>query len=158
MALIVGNLLTDADANSFISLADAIAYLTAEGAGADDASDLGAWFITREDIQEATLVRASRWLAVTLPWCGKNLSDDDLVRVGHVAARLAVLALKTDLWAAPVTGKDAKRYKAGSVEVEYHTPGAARGAQAGGRRFPWAYPMLKGLLCGTGGQHDVVRR
>ena len=150
MALIVGNLLTDPAATSFISTADALAYLMAEG----NAN----WITEDEARQEATLIAASRWMAVSLPWCRDDLTAAELARVGYVAARLAVQALTVDLWAAPDVGKDAKRYKAGSVEVEYHSATAARGAQAGGTRFPWAYPMLKGLLCGTGGQHDVVRR
>jgi len=158
MPLIVGNLLTDPAANSFISLVDAVDYLADEASGALPPSGLDEWLTAAESDKESSLVRASRWLAVSMPWCCKTLSDGDLIRVGHVAARLAVQALTTDLWAAPATGKDAKRYKAGSVEVEYHSPTTVRGAQAGGRRFPWVYPMLKGLLCGTGGQHDVVRR
>lgn len=158
MALIVGNLLTTPAATSFISLADAVAYLEAEAAGAGVGTPMGDWLVSGFDVQEATLARASRWMAISLPWCRNDMQAADLVAIGHVAARLAVQALNVDLWAAPEVGKDAKRYKAGSVEVEYHSATAARGAQAGGRRFPWAYPMLKGLLCGTGGQHDVVRR
>lgn len=156
MALVVGNLLTDPEATSFISLADALAYLTAEGADAGENTPLGKWFASGTPDQEATLVRASRWLAVSLSWCDTALSDDDLVRVGHVAARLAVQALTVDLWASE-GAKDAKRYKAGSVEVEYQD-GRSSGAKAGGKKFPWVYPMLRGLLCGGGAQHDVVRR
>lgn len=148
MALIVGNLLTNPAATSFISLADAATYLA--GVADWDAADPAA--------KETALTNASRWMAAMFPWCRTNLTDAELTRVGYVAARLAVQALTVDLWAAPEVGKDAKRYKAGSVEVEYHSPTAARGAQAGGKRFPWAYPMLRGLLCGTGGQHDLVRR
>lgn len=158
MPLTVGNLLDDPAANSFISLAEAIGYLDDEGAGYGEGSAIGNWFASSGDVQERTLVQASRWMASGLPWCSAELEDDELVRVGQVAARMAVEALATDLWASEVVGKDAKRYKAGSVEVEYHSPAAARGARAGGKRFPWAYPMLKGLLCGLNGQHDVVRR
>lgn len=148
MPLIVGNLLTDPAATSFISLADAAPYL----AGVAD------WVAADPAAQETALTNASRWMAAMFPWCRNDLTDAELTRVGYVAARLAVQALTVDLWAAPDVGKEAKRYKAGSVEIEYHSPAAARGAQAGGKRFPWAYPMLKGLLCGTGGQYDVVRR
>ena len=148
MALIVGNLLTNPAATSFISTADALTYL----------SGVASWASADPAARETALANASRWMAVMFPWCRDNLTDDELTRVGHVAARLAVQALTVDLWAAPEVGKDKKRVKAGSVEVEYHSATAARGAQAGGKRFPWAYPMLMGLLCGTGGQHDVVRR
>lgn len=158
MPLTVGNLLDNPAANSFISLSDATEYLTDEGAGYREGTALGDWFATGSDVQESALVRASRWMATNLPWCSAELEDDDLVRVGRVAARLSVDALTTDLWSAETLGKDAKRYKAGSVEVEYHSPAAAHGARAGGKRFPWVYPMLKGLLRGGNGQHDVVRR
>ena len=158
MALIVGNLLTDPAANSFISLSDAVEYLTDEAGGASADTAIGAWLVAGDDAKKSSLVKASRWMAVSLSWCHTSLSDDDMLRVGRVAARLAVQSLTVDLWASEDIGKAAKRYKAGSVEIEYHSATAARGAQAGGKRFPWAYPMLKGLLCGTGSQRDVVRR
>lgn len=142
MPLIVGNLLADPSANSFISLADADAYLAVEGNAQ--------WAAASVEAKEAALVNASRWLAVSLTWCSPNLSDADLVRVGRAAARLAVEALTVDLWSGEVIGKTAKRYKAGSVEVEYQDTKTIRGAQAGGKSFPWVYPMLSGLLCGGG--------
>ena len=148
MALIVGNLLTDPAANSFISLADADTYL---GAGANSA-----WAAADVASKEAALVNASRWMAVSLAWCDNALADADLARVGHAAARMAVEALTVDLWASDAVGKQAKRYKAGSVEVEYAASSVR--AMAGGKRFPWLHPMLRGLLCGTGVQRDVARR
>ncbi|SEU03186.1 DnaT-like ssDNA-binding protein [Paracoccus homiensis] len=148
MPLIVGNLLTDPAANSFISLADADAYLGAEANAP--------WSAAAPQAKEAALINASRWLSASLVWCDTALSDADLARVGHVSARLAVEALTVDLWASEAV-KDAKRYKAGSVEVEYQDT-SRRGGAAGGKRFPWMFPMLRGLLCGTGVQRDVVRR
>lgn len=158
MPLIVGDLLTDPAAQSFISLSDAVAYLQAEASGALPPSPLGAWITANEGDQESSLVKASRWMAVSLPWRREGIPDRDLERVAHVAARMAVLALSGDLWAAEAIGKSARRYKAGSVEIEYHAPGTVRGANAGGKRFPWVYPMLAGLICAASGQHDVVRR
>ena len=156
MALIVGNLLTEPAATSFISLADAEAYLTQEAAGQADTTPVGRWFVASSSTKEAMLVRASRWLAVSLPWAAVPLTDADLARVGAVAARLAVDALEGDLWASEAIGKQAKRYKAGSVEIEYADTGRVSGANAGGKRFPWVYPMLRGLLSDAS-QRKVVR-
>lgn len=158
MPLIVGNLLADPLAQSFISLADAEDYLSAEAAGSGSDQPLGRWLTLTTGEKESSLVSASRWLAVSLSWCSGPLLVADLVRVGRVAAKLAVAAKSADLWASEEIGKMAKRYKADTVEIEYHSPTLARGAIAGGRRFPWIYPMLRGLLCGGGVQHDVVRR
>ena len=157
MALIVGNLLTDPAANSFISVADAVAYLTDEASGQLPPAPVGQWLTAAESDQESSLVRASRWLAVGPTWRCNALSDADLVRVGHVAARLAVIALSTDLWAVEDQAPTAKRYKADTVEVEYFEA-KPKGLRAGGKGFPWIYPMLRGLLCGGGSQRDVVRR
>lgn len=157
MPLIVGNLLTDPLANSFISLSDAEAYLSLEGALAGDQSEMGKWFLLDNARKEASLVIASRWMAASLPWGREGIAESDLVRVGYVAARLAVIAAQSSLWASEAIGKQAKRYKAGSVEIEYQSAGSIRGAKAGGKAFPWVYPMLRGIL-GSAGQHDVVRR
>ncbi|RJL08418.1 DnaT-like ssDNA-binding protein [Paracoccus siganidrum] len=138
MPLVVGNLLIDPEANSFISLADADAYLEAEGAGA--------WQAAPTEAKEAALVNASRWMAVSLNWCHKDLSDEELIVVGRAAARLAVQALTVDLWAPENVGKDAKRYKAGSVEVEYQNRRPVAGPVAAGKRFPWLLPMLGSLI------------
>ena len=73
MALIVGNLLTDPAANSFISLLDAEAYLADEGAGADLTTPLGRWFVLDPAEKESSLVRASRWLAA-ISTCQRLLS------------------------------------------------------------------------------------
>lgn len=157
MPLIVGNLLTDPEAQSFISLTDAVAYLEAEAAGQLTGTPIGDWITLDASEQEATLSKASRWMALTLPWRPCGLSDDNLIRVGQAAARLAMVSLTTDLWATEAVGKAAKRYKAGTVEIEYQDASRTRGAIAGGKRFPWLYPMLRGLI-GGGNQHDVARR
>ena len=140
MPLIVGNLLTDPAANSFISLADATAYLTAE----TGLLAVTEWLAAPLADQEASLVRASRWMAGALKWCAPDLSADDVLRVGHVAARLAVTALTVDLYEATQPGRQVKRAKAGSSEVEFADAGTA---QAAGRFWPWLYPMLRGLVC-----------
>ena len=158
MPLVVGNLLADPAANSFISLTDATAYLQDEASGALPPSGLGNWMTAPESDQESSLVRASRWMAVSVQWCCNVLSAADLVRVGHVTARLAVVALDADLWAAQDLSPAAKRYKADTVEIEYFDASAVKGLKAGGKAFPWIYPMLRGLACGGGSQRDVVRR
>lgn len=136
MPLIVGNLLTDPSATSFISFADADAYLAAEMHAEWAAATLPA--------QEAALVRASRWLAASLPWARAVLSDSEVLRVGQVAARLAASALTVDLYAPADAKGPIKRAKAGSVEVEY--AGVAAEYQAGGRYWPWLTSQLVGLL------------
>lgn len=135
----VGNLLLDPAAQSFISREDADAYLSIEAAGR--VSD---WLLSGVMAQEASLAGASRWMADTLSWCRRDLDEADMIRVGRAAARLAVTA--TEFWAPEAIGKTAKRYKAGSVEVEYQG-GLVLGAKAAGQAFPWLYPMLDGLVC-----------
>lgn len=138
MPVIVGNLLTDPSAQSFISLADAVAYIGAEG----DAP----WLGLEEAVQEAGLIRASRWMAGTLNWCKTDLSEVELARVGQVAARLAVNGMATDFYAAADARGPIKRVKAGSAEVEWAGAGM-EAYQAGGKYWPWLSSMLKGLLC-----------
>lgn len=144
MALIVGNLLTVPAATSFISLADAEAYLTHEGAGQVDTTPIGRWFVASSSVKEATLVRVSRWMAASLSWARTDLSEIDLLRVGHVAARLATNALSVDLYAAADAKGPIKRAKAGTVEVEY--AGGMVEYQAGGKYWPWLTSQLAGLL------------
>ena len=142
MALIVGNLLTDTAANSFISLSDADAYLADEGAGADLSTPLGRWFVLDVGEKESSLVRASRWLAASYRFI--PLDAASLVRVGHVAARLAVESTGTSLFTGVnVTGQK-KRVKAGSVEVEYQD--GSMTAHAAGLYWPWLDDMLYGLI------------
>jgi hypothetical protein len=148
--LMVGNLLIDPEATSFISLEDADTYLAEEKNKAWDAA-------ASNGHREGALISASRWLAMSLPWVPCPLTEAGLSRVAAVTARLAAVALTVDLWEPETIGKQAKRYKAGSVEIEYQAAGPVRGAVAGGRRFGWIYPMLRGLI-GTAGQHDVARR
>lgn len=151
MAITTGNLLTDPDAQSFISVADADAYLMPE--------QRIAWDLATNTAREAALVTASRWLASTMAWRSDLLAyampAADLVRIGQVTARLAVEALSTDLYAATVTGKTIKRAKAGSAEVEYADD--AHRAQAAGRLWPWLLPMLGGLIGNSGALRRVVR-
>ena len=142
MALIVGNLLTDPAANSFISLLDAEAYLADEGAGADLTTPLGRWFVLGASEKESSLVRASRWLAATYRFI--PLDAAGLTRVGHVAARLAAESTGTSMFTGVnVTGQK-KRVKAGSVEVEYRD--GVMTAHAAGMYWPWLDGMLYGLI------------
>lgn len=137
MALIVGNLLTDPDAQSFIGLVDAVAYLSVEGQSA--------WLEYGAAEQEASLVSASRWMAGALPWCA-TLTDADLIRVGRVAARLATVIPAGGLYASADARGNLKRVKAGSAELEWS--GTDMSAyQAGGRYWPWLATTLKGLIC-----------
>lgn len=138
MAVNVGNLLTDPLAQSFISLADAISYIGAEGESP--------WLNLDEPLQEASLIRVSRWMAGSLDWCKRDLDAADLVRVGLVAARLAVSAMAMDLYASADVRGPLKRAKAGSTEVEWAGTGM-EAYQAGGQYWPWLTTMLKGLLC-----------
>lgn len=145
MPLIVGNLLTNPEANSFVSLADAAAYLTDEVSGIAPDAALGVWIAATESDRESSLVRASRWMAGALYWCKRDLDVSDMLRVGRVAARLSVSALSVDLYEAVQPGAMKKRVKAGSVEVEYMD--AQQMTQAAGRYWPWLLPMLRGLVC-----------
>lgn len=140
--LIVGNLLTDPAAQSFISLVDADAYLAPE--------QNTAWDVARNDQREAALVRASRWLVGTYRFL--PLDDAGLVQIGRVAARLAAetMTLQGDtkadvrpLFAGTDTGKVVKSATAGSVSVTYQD---GIRADAAGMAWPWLKPMLAGLI------------
>lgn len=142
MALIVGNLLTDPAAQSFISLIDADDYIGVE--------QNTAWDIARNDQREAALVRASRWLVGVYRFL--PLDDTGLVQIGRVAARLAAetMTLQGDsdttvrpLFAGTDTGKVVKSATAGSVAVTYQD---GIRADAAGMAWPWLKPMLAGLI------------
>ena len=142
MALIVGNLLTDPAAQSFVSLVDADDYLAPE--------QNTAWDIARNDQREAALVRASRWLVGAYRFL--PLDDTGLVQIGRVAARLAAesMTLQGDtqtgvrpLFAGTETGKVVKSATAGSVSVTYQD---GIRADAAGMAWPWLKPMLAGLI------------
>ena len=133
MALIVGNLLTDPAAQSFISLADADDYLAPE--------QNTAWDIARNDQREAALVRASRWLVGVYRFL--PLDDTGLVQIGRVAARLAAETVGNPLFAGTDTGKVVKSATAGSVAVTYQD---GIRADAAGMAWPWLKPMLAGLI------------
>lgn len=144
MALIVGNLLTDPAAQSFISLSDAVAYLEPEAAGADATTPLGRWMLLDSASQEGTLVSASRWLAGAYAW--NTLRDGDLARVGHVAARLAVETVGRGMYAGTDTASVIASESVGSVAVTYRE---GMKADAGGLALPWIKPMLAGLVRGN---------
>lgn len=133
MALIVGNLLTDPAAQSFISLADADDYIGVE--------QNDTWNLARSDEQEAALVRASRWLVGAYRFL--PLDDAGLVQIGRVAARLAAESIDKPLFAGTETRKAIKSMSAGSVSITYE--GGIK-ADAAGMAWPWLKPMLTGLI------------
>lgn len=143
MSLTVGNLLTDAAAQSFISLADADEYLAPE--------QHAAWDIARTDQREAALVRASRWLATAYRW--NVLAPAGLVQVGRVAARLAAESMDTPLFAGVETGAVVTSERVGPVAVTYAT---GMRADAAGMAWPWLRPMLAGLIM-SGATVPVLR-
>ena len=142
MALIVGNLLTDPAAQSFISLIDADDYLAPE--------QNTAWDIARNDQREAALVRASRWLVGAYRFL--PLDDAGLMQMGRVVARLAAetMTLQGDtdttvrpLFAGTDTGKNVQTRTVGPVTTTYFKP---ERADAAGMAWPWLKPMLAGLI------------
>lgn len=145
MGLIVGNVIVDASAQSFVSLADADAYLAPEGRAA--------WTAATDAEKEAALVRASRWLAASFAWLDPDMGDAALADLGRATARLAVDALTVDLHASEDVAGATKREKVGSIEVEYRD---GAGAQAAGRRWPWLLPMLRPYVV-SGAMRRVVR-
>lgn len=133
MALSVGNLLTDPAAQSFISLEDADSYLAAERHVL--------WQAAEPLDQEAALVRASRWLASAYAW--NSLSEMDLLRVGHVAARLAAETVGANIYAGVDTASAVASEKVGSIAVTYRTDMTA---DVAGLALPWLKAMLRGLI------------
>ena len=133
MALIVGNLLTDPSAQSFISLDDADVYLGIE--------NIEAWQLAVTSAKEAALVRASRWLVATFRFGA--LDDVGLARVGRVAARLAAESLTVPLFAGTDTTALVTSVKVGPISESYAGP---MKADAAGMSWPWLRPMLSGLI------------
>lgn len=131
MPLIVGDLLSDPSAQSFISLEDADAYLAPEG----NAS----WMVATVPQREAALVIASRWLLATMPWAVDELDSDGQAQVGRAAARVAVEALSRDLMAVRDPGSEVRSERVGPVAVEYRDTRS-------GPVWPWLRPMLAGLV------------
>ena len=133
MALIVGNLLTDPAAQSFISRGDADAYLGVEMNEA--------WNLAATDQQEAALVRASRWLVGAYQI--KPLDAAGLAQIGRVTARLAAESMDRPLFAGMDTGTVVQSERVGPVSVAYAT---GIKADAAGMAWPWLKPMLAGLV------------
>lgn len=150
MTLTVGNLLTDPAAQSFISLADAMEYLEVEAAGADIGTPIADWLTQDSATQEASLVRASRWLAGNYAW--HPLDDVALARVGRVAARLAVETVGRNIFggtdAASVVASESKSVGSVSKSVTYR--GSVR-SDAAGLSLPWLKLALHGLVRGNTG-------
>lgn len=142
MSLVVGDLLSDPEAQSFISLEDADAYLAPEM--------LSAWEEADMNRRGAALIAASRWLAYSLPWAVTELDQENLARVGRAAARLAVEAMSRDLLAPNDPAAAVKSERVGSIAVEY------RDSRSLSLEWPWLRPMLSGLL-GGGSTVPVVR-
>lgn len=143
MALIVGNLLTDPAAQSFVSLVDADDYLAPE--------QNTAWDVARNDQREAALVRASRWLVGAYRFL--PLNDAGMAQIGRVTARLAAESIDKPLFAGTEAGKVVKTATAGSVSVTYQD---GIRADAAGMAWPWLKPMLAGLIR-SGNTFPVLR-
>ena len=133
MALIVGNLLTDPAAQSFISREDADAYLGVEMNEA--------WNLAGHDEQEAALVRASRWLVGAYRFLPLDVAG--LAQMGRVTARLAGESMNRPLFAGTDTGAVVQSERVGPVSVTYAT---GVKADAAGMAWPWLKPMLAGLI------------
>ena len=144
MALIVGNLLTDPAAQSFISLIDADDYLAPE--------QNTAWDIARNDQREAALVRASRWLVGAYRFLPLDVAG--LAQIGRVTARLAGESMNRPLFAGTDTGAVVQSERVGPVSVTYAT---GIKADAAGMAWPWLKPMLAGLLADASATRFVVR-
>lgn len=145
MPLIAGNLLTDPAAQSFISLAAAVAYLEPEAADADAEAPLGRWLLLDSASQEATLIRASRWLAGAYDW--QPLTEAGLVRAGHVAARVAAETVGRGIYsgteAAAVIASESVGVGSIRESITYR-----EGVQAdvAGLALPWLKQALRGLV------------
>lgn len=133
MPLIVGNLLTDPTAQSFISLIDADDYIGVE--------QHYAWDVARNDQREAALVRSSRWLVGAYRFL--PLDTAGLVKVGRVAARLAAESMDKPLFAGTDVAAVVQSERVGPVAVTY--AGGIK-ADAAGMAWPWLRPMLAGLI------------
>lgn len=145
MTVIVGNLMTDATAQSFISLADALAYLEPEAAVASAGSPLEQFMAADSAKQEGALVRASRWLAGAFQW--HPMTDASLIRVGEVAARLAAESYGRETFAGIDAAGVIQSETVGPISVTYRD--GVR-ADAAGLAFDWLRPMLRGLIASGG--------
>lgn len=143
MAIVVGDLLSDTDVQSFISVADADAYLAPEARAA--------WEGATAAQKEAALVVASRWLAFTFVWDVTELDADELVQVGRVAARVAVEALSRDLMAPYDPATAVKSERVGPISIVY------RDIRSASLVWPWLVPMLTGLVAPAGAAVRVLR-
>ncbi|WP_103171597.1 hypothetical protein [Paracoccus sp. SY] len=141
MAVKVGNVAADPLSNSFISLADAIAYLEPEAAVAGTGSPLEQFMAADTAKQEGALVRASRWLAGAFEW--HPMTEASLIRLGHVAARLAAEGFGRETFAGVDAAGVIQSETVGPISVTYRD--GVR-ADAGGLAFDWLRPMLRGLI------------
>ena len=142
MPLLVGNLLTDTAANSFISLEDALAYFGPEIAMAEPGTQLGDWMALDPAVQEASLSRASRWMAETFTWY--RLEDETLPRVGRVAARLAVETIGRSIFGGTeAAGIVVSESVDGVGSVTYRSDVRS---DVSGLSLPWLRQALSGLV------------
>lgn len=140
MAIIVGNLLSDPNAQSFISLSDAMDYMEPERNPMWDAATVNK--------KEAALVCASRWLAMNYTW-KSPLTPAELVRIGRIATRIAADTIDIVIMKAEdVSGDVVKSERFGDVSFTYQD--RAPDAHAAGMRWPWLGNALKGLTYDSG--------
>lgn len=139
MALVVGNVVTDPSAQSFISVADADAYLAPEG--------IAAWASMTEQQKEGALTRASRWIAYSFHWCNPAAwGEKELTLLGLASARLAAETATMNLWKGSSDRGPLSMAKADTVQVQWR--GLERtDAATGGLYWPWLKTMLEDLIC-----------
>lgn len=132
-SLLVGDLTIDPTASSFISVEEADRYL---------APELHAeWLAADVQQRAAALVRASRWLAMTFRW--RILSQEDLARVGLVAARLAAETVTVHIFKGASATGAVQSERFGEVSFTYRTDLVA---DAAGLSWDWLEKALAGLI------------
>lgn len=139
MAIVVGNVVTDPTAQSFISVADANAYLAPEG--------IAAWESLTTQQREGALVKSSRWIAYSYTWCNAaGWGPKELELLGIAAARLAAETAKLNLWKSSDERGPLSMAKAGTVQVQWRGLDKTT-ASAGGKWWPWLETLLEDLIC-----------
>lgn len=157
---------TGASGNSYATVAAADTYL-------DDSLRAGAtWSALDDDTKSRSLITATRLLdkqcyigaktstSQTLEWPRKNVTDadgnlvaDSTVPVGVINGCIDLayeLSQDSSLETSKNTGSNDKRYRAGSVEIEYFRPGGVMGTD-GITRFPVVVmEWIREYLCGYG--------
>lgn len=136
-SVVVGDLLSDPTAQSFISLADADAYIGIE--------QHAKWDLARPDQKTASLVRASRWLSLQYNWY--PLDARSLPRVGIIAARIAAETVDVHIFTGDNVSEAVQSERFGEVSFTYRTDLVA---DAAGLSWSWLNNALHGLVAPFG--------